>query len=305
MKLRIARIAAAVAALLFTIQLSAQNPANPIQVALKRWYPANVYAAISLTCSGIGGMAFDGAHMWVSCQNSYNIQEFNSSDGALVRTVSLGSPNAPDDLVYDGVNIWVAEPNSDRVVKVAASTGAILGTYSLGTGVSYMAFDGQYVWVGGINSIIKVLPSTGAYTAYPLTSCTPYGMAFDGSHIWVSCYVGNNTGTTVLELNSTGGVVATVTVGSNPEGLAFDGTNIWVADEASNAVSRINIGTLAVSSFTVGCGPVRVVFDTTYIWVADACTAAVNKLQASSGTIVGTFFPPSSVAVLAFDGGNI
>jgi hypothetical protein len=51
------------ATLLSTLQLSAQNSANPIQVALLRWYQVNTAVQLD-TCTGPNGTAFDGANIW-------------------------------------------------------------------------------------------------------------------------------------------------------------------------------------------------------------------------------------------------
>jgi len=137
-------IAAAAAALLFTLQLSAQTAPNPMQVALKRWYQANLAAQVLTTCGGFAySLAFDGAHMWMACFSDNEILELNASDGALVRTVT--GLTGPWDVLFDGANIWVTGNN--ELFKIRASTGALLGTFSVeGMG---MTFDGQYVWVAG------------------------------------------------------------------------------------------------------------------------------------------------------------
>lgn len=67
MKQVLSRIVAIVVVSLFTLQPSAQNPNNPIQIALLRWYQANTASALALenTCISPQGVAFDGANIWV------------------------------------------------------------------------------------------------------------------------------------------------------------------------------------------------------------------------------------------------
>jgi hypothetical protein len=302
----ICRIAAIAAALLFSVQLSAQNPNNPIEVGLLRWYQANETAQIA-TCSFPGGLAFDGAHMWVACESLKELQEFNTSDGTLVRTVT-GLVEEPAHLLYDGANVWVSGGGTS-IIKVKASTGAVLGTFTVPGQGGGMAFDGQYVWVANntnYNGVSKLLATTGAVTTYTLSGCnTANDLAFDGTNIWVSCLNTSN----VLELSSTGSVLNTFTLGGigvHPEGITFDGTNIWVAvgSGAAGSLDRINVTTLAETSFSVGSYPFNLTFDSVYIWVTDSGVSTVSKFLASTGALVGTY-AVSSPGSIAFDGGNI
>ena len=66
-----------------------QNSNNAVEVALLRWYPANLVTQFA-TCGGTNGygLTFDGSHMWVACSGQNQLQEFDSSDGTLLRTVA-------------------------------------------------------------------------------------------------------------------------------------------------------------------------------------------------------------------------
>jgi sugar lactone lactonase YvrE len=123
------RITAIAAALFFTAQVWAQNPSNPIQVALLRWYQANQTAQFSGdgSCTGPNGLAFDGAHVWVACSTANEIQELNASDGTLLKTIKSNTQLVtPEALLFDGANIWVSNGSTSAgaVTKVNASTGA-------------------------------------------------------------------------------------------------------------------------------------------------------------------------------------
>jgi hypothetical protein len=325
--------------LLLASYASAQNASNPKQVALQRWYPMNSVAQIS-PCTGsypywvAANPVFDGAHMWVPClYDNYGdpdvqaaeIQEFNASDGALLRTIPITIPTGTmelSNLLFDGENIWMAVSvfqATSPLIKIQASTGTIVNTFTLpdyaGPG---LAFDGTNVWVtiqSNPDSVSKVLASTGAVTTYQLFNCVaPTGMAFDGSHIWISCW----SGYTVQELNSSGGEITAVAVGDFPSGLAFDGTNIWVANSGVYSVSRINVTTLAMTPFLWGgCFASQLVYDSHYIWVSGSSTqgddcgtgstgnsvSVTSKLDVSTGAIVASY--PNIGGVLGFDGGNL
>jgi YVTN family beta-propeller protein len=311
MKLTSVRIALIAVVSLFTFQLLAQNASNPIQVALLRWYPANMAAQLS-TCSIPNGLAFDGSHIWVACESADEIEEFNSSDGALVRIVTgVTSPYA---LAYDGANIWAANYSSNSVTEVNASTGAISGPFSVGSEPSGIAFDGTNIWVTnqGSNSISKIVAATGAVTPpYPLTGCpTPWGIAFDGANLWVACHNAN----VVAKINpSTGSVSTTVPVGQEPISVTFDGETgqtsgpfIWTANSSSGNVSKISTTTLGVAPFAAGPQPYGMAFDGLYIWVTSPSAGTVTKLLQSTGATVGTYSTGGSGPVfVGFDGGNV
>jgi YVTN family beta-propeller protein len=296
--------------LFFGLQLAAQNAANPVQVALKRWYQTNQVTQFT-SCNSpntySSSLAFDGVHVWVGCTGyvPMSIEEYDASDGTLLKTITTSDINGSA-LVYDGENIWSDGFNND-IIKVNASTGTIVASYPVGTQPYGLVFDGQYIWVANYagTSVSRVSATTGAVTTYSLPTCAhPQGLAFDGSSVWVSCSFNSKT---VLELNSTGGIIATITVGNEPAGLAFDGTNIWVANSYDNTVSRINVATKAVLTVAANVTPWAVTFDTKYIWVTSAALSncTVTKLQPSTASLVGTFPAPCRGEGIVFDGGNI
>jgi hypothetical protein len=145
MKLASVRVATVAAVSVCTSHLWGQSANNPIQVALLRWYQANIVTQFS-TCTGVNGLAFDGDHVWVACAVDNELEEFNAGDGALVRTVT-GVSN-PYSLVYDGANIWAT--GSGTITEVNASTGSIVGTpITVGSQPTGLAFDGSE-YLGGI-----------------------------------------------------------------------------------------------------------------------------------------------------------
>src|ERR1700722_15181847 len=151
MKLLFVRIAVIAACLLVTLQVSAQNPNNPIQLALLRWYQANTAAQLT-TCATPGGMAFGGANIWVANGDDGTVTKLLASTGAVVNTYSVGGPSAAaGEGAFDGKFIWVSNQTPSTVTKLLASTGAIVGVFQLGPSTNTpfgVAFDGANIWVG-------------------------------------------------------------------------------------------------------------------------------------------------------------
>jgi hypothetical protein len=86
MKLRVVTVAAT---LLSVSQLWAQNPSNPIQIALQRWYQVNTATLVQMqsSCTAPGSMVFDATQVWVAC--SGDLEEYNAVDTAFIRKVTL------------------------------------------------------------------------------------------------------------------------------------------------------------------------------------------------------------------------
>src|SRR5664279_3726464 len=99
----IAFIAAALVFLTLPLSVSAQQSINYDDVALLRWYPANLTARIPAGQNPIAA-AFDGSHIWVANYTSGSVTELEASDGAIVGTFSAGAN--PIGLAFDGANLW-------------------------------------------------------------------------------------------------------------------------------------------------------------------------------------------------------
>ena len=67
MRPRFARAVLATVVVLFGLHLQAQNPNNPLEVALLRWYPGNLSALFTANLGSYpSALAFDGASMWIT-----------------------------------------------------------------------------------------------------------------------------------------------------------------------------------------------------------------------------------------------
>ena len=98
---------------------------------------------------GTWGIAFDGANIWVTNQNSNSVTKLRANDGAVLGQFGVGGN--PVGVAFDGANIWVANGGSSNVTKLRASDGALQGTFPVVGGGSGgpqgIAFDGANIWV--------------------------------------------------------------------------------------------------------------------------------------------------------------
>jgi hypothetical protein len=205
-----------------------------------------------------GGLASDGANIWVASFNSDSVSEFRASDGSLVNSYSGGSYNfsGPSALTFDGSHVWVASTNNDSVTELNASDGSFVRNL---TGGSYRFSRPDSI----IFAKVGELPGVG--------------------HIWVANY-GNDS---LTELNGSGALIRNLSGASlgfsGPNGLAYDGTDVWVANHLGDSVTEVNAdsgqwvrtddgGVFGLSE------PAQVVIAGSREWVTNFGTGSITEL---------------------------
>jgi hypothetical protein len=209
----------------------------------------------------------------------------------------------PRGVVFDGANIWVSNQSSNDVTKIRVSDGAILGTFPVSTAPAGLAFDGANIWVAHSsgNALIKLRASDGANLG-TIATISGFDVVFDGTHVWVPSFNGGQIGKYRV---SDGVNLGFFVVGSFPRGVAFDGTNIWVAGGGMVRRIRASDGAAVGGLISVGTNPVALAFDGSNIWVVNSGSNNVSKINAISGTVVGTFAAGTAPNGIAFDGTNM
>jgi YVTN family beta-propeller protein len=282
---------------------------TPMQIALFRWFDANIGFSAITVGNLPSALAFDGTNVWVANNGSNTFTRYLATTGAAVGSaVTVGSQ--PIALAFDGTNVWVANYGSNYIARYSAASGAIVGsTITVGTLPRALAYDGANIWVAnnGSNTIARYSVSTGIIVASTITvGNQPSALAFDGHNMWVA----NRGSDTIARYSvSTGDMVGTeIAVGIQPVALAFDGVNMWVANYVSNTVMKFNAatGTKVGSDIPVGSNPSALAFDGNNVWVANYGSNTVMKFNAATETKVGRDIPVgSNPSALAFDGVNM
>jgi hypothetical protein len=293
--------------------------ANPLQVAILRWYQFNNNTGNAFIQTGFNTsfVVFDGANIWASNAGNNNVVKLRVSDGTILGTFSVGQN--PFGMVFDGANVWAANVGDNTVTKLRASDGANLGTFGVGPQPIGLTFDGANIWVanGGANYVTELRASDGSNLGNfavgngSISSNVPNPIAFDGANIWVAKLSDGD----VIELRASDGAnLGTFAVGGSPNGVTFDGANIWVGYYHSAQVTKLrasdgaNLGTFPLSS-----SPSDITFDGVNIWVTCLDSDAITVLRASDGAalkIINAGRPPGSPGYagpsgLAFDGANM
>ena len=135
-------------------------PANPLKVALLKWYAANTTTSFKVGKEPYG-VAFDGQNIWTANSGDGTLTKLRASDGERLGEFVCGAGYG---VAFDGANIWATRIDN-KVVKVRASDGKVLGIYDAGTSPFWLAFDGANIWVAnfgvGTGSVTELRASDG------------------------------------------------------------------------------------------------------------------------------------------------
>src|ERR1700681_4080470 len=93
-------------------------PANPLKVALLKWYPANKTTSFKVGKQPLG-VAFDGANIWVANNDDATVSKLQASDGKTLGTFPVDK--VPFFLAFDGEAMWVTNSQGLSVTKLRAS----------------------------------------------------------------------------------------------------------------------------------------------------------------------------------------
>ena len=282
---------------------------NPLQIALKAWYPANQAVAFKGTpynFNSPGGLAFDGSNMWVANGGSNTVEKIRASDGQLLGTYAAGS--GAGGLAFDGVRMWVANHTSNTVTVLNASNGATSFTVTVGQGPNAMAWDGWAMWVTSRAGTVSRIDNWGGTACtYPGSGGIVYGVAWDGGIAWIADYTNDQLIPLDYLCHVVQGRTVQLPAGSKPVGVVYDGTNLWTVNSGTNKVSKIVASSGAHSEISVGASPWDVGFDGANIWVTNYNGSTVSKILAATGVVSGTGYPCYGIVGphplgIAFDG---
>jgi hypothetical protein len=284
--------------------------ANPLKVALLKWYPANLTTSFKVGDNPYA-IAFDGANMWVTNNGDSTVSKLRASDGANLGTFNVGG--APMGVAFDGANIWVVNSFPNTVTKLRASDGTNLGEFAVGQVPYFAAFDGEAIWVTNTQgaSVTKLRASDGRVLGTFTDTGGPIDIICAGTYMWVTNFDGTlerfkldgkpagtfkvtrgglltlafdganirvpNNGGTVTKLRASDGkVLAAYNVGADGSGIAFDGVNLWFTAGAYIGVMRPSDGKVLLAR---RLGAVQgIAFDGANVWVAVWEFDLVHKL---------------------------
>lgn len=294
-----------------TATTGASSTCNPTGGSVQG-HPLSLSTAVSTLAGTVGGagsadgtgtaatfstpsrIATDGTNLYVADTNNNSVRQINIAT-RVVTTLATGF-NKPKGITLVGTNLYVADTQNNAIKVVALPGGAVTqlvagGLLSLPEGITTNGTN-LYIANAGNSNILSVTvggAGLGVFaTGAPLSS--PQGIIFDGTDLYVT-----DSGS-ILKV-TLGGVVTTfVAAGfSSPQGITSDGINLYVAAAGTHTVSKVVIGTAAVSavaglSATPGSAdgtgtaarfntPGGITTDGMYLYVVDTGNQTIREIQ--------------------------
>jgi YVTN family beta-propeller protein len=103
---------------------------------------------------------------------SYTVSEIDASDGAVVRTIPVGSN--PYGVSSDGTHVWVANFHADTVTELNTPHGSVVQTIGVGSYPSGVSSDGTNAWVTNESgNTVSEIAINFAIAPLSLPSATP------------------------------------------------------------------------------------------------------------------------------------
>ncbi|MDD5530516.1 MAG: T9SS type A sorting domain-containing protein [bacterium] len=234
-------------------------------------------------------------------------------------------------ITFDGNNLWIVRFNPSNMIYHLTCTGTVIDSFaSPHSSPRGIAWDGQYLWLGGAGSglLYKMNTSCVVIDSVSTGSLISWGMdmVWVAKHTTGHLWVNDNTDNDINQLDVSGDTAILVQQILHPkaylEGVCHDGTNLWVSDFQIPRLWQIDDG-IVESSATAG-DTIRTIpapEDTMIMgiaWVRDTIyvlhqatdsdsNAILYKVDSTDGTVYSQFTLPFTGYVLGitFDGSDL
>ena len=179
------------------------------------------------TPTPVRGLAWDGSFLWAS--GNGDLQQFDVSTGALLKTVATTGGETYDDLTFDGEYFWGPVSGNVGIGQITREgqrinfIGSIFSASPIG-----IAHDGHFLWAlyvnagSGFYDISQFDPQwLGISRTFSTGLATVAGLIFDGEYLVTRGVV--VVSQTFYYFTREGQLVKTATEGSATGGTAFNG----------------------------------------------------------------------------------
>ena len=187
------------------------------------------------------------------------------------------------------------------LVALDWQSGRVLVRRGFDGPVDHVVPSGRYLWALEVQpgTLLRLDPVTLAPTAPPLhlSPDRALDLTVGGGYIWATAADAGE----VLRIDPATRAVMHVHVGGFPIGIAVAGESVWYADQESNEVARLNIGTLrpSGSAIHVDGKPTWLAVAGGTLFVASTDNGIVSRIDLRSGMTIGL---PIRIAEPAEDG---
>jgi len=184
----------------------------------------------------------------------------------------LELPSAPQSMAFDGSRLWMA----DRVYGLTrVDIGAEVAERVPLPGFEFasdLLFDGEYLWITGIEQVGRFDPAAGTLTTFGPTrgASGPNTPVRLGADVW-TINRGSNSLSRIDRLTGATRVYPLPDPVAGASGLATDGRFLWFPSFPANAFVRFDPATRAIAVFALSPdlqGPLFTAFDGERVWTA-------------------------------------
>lgn len=121
-----------------------------LMAAMCGWQTAGSVVGTYAVGSNPEGIAFDGAHIWVTNRGDGTVTELADSGGRVVANypTGAGAGGQPIGIAYDGKYMWIANSAAGTVAVLSDASGALIGKVPGFYIPSSVPFDSSNIWVG-------------------------------------------------------------------------------------------------------------------------------------------------------------
>lgn len=187
----------------------------------------------------------------VISDSSATLYKINPDDGTVYSQFKLPFVGYALDVVFDGNNLWIVTFYPYEIIYQITCSGTLIDSFAspiLST--RGIAWDGQYLWIGGAdNTALYKIDTFGAivdsvYTGTLLSWAM--GMTWVPEHTTGHLWVGDYTGNDINQFDVSGDTAILIKSFAHPatylEDICHDGQNLWVSDFITPNLWQIDDG---------------------------------------------------------------
>lgn len=235
-------------------------------------------------------VAVGAGSVWVANADDGTLSKIDPHERKVVARIGLGVP-ASDVAVGEG-SVWVAGGSEGTLLRIDPRTDTVVKKFDL-AGSNPLAPDAAYsvavgggaVWVGSAYwRVVRIDPETETVTGSVPVGHIPVALAAAGGDVWATLLDGRTVRIDARADASTG----TVSGPFRPMDIGVGSGSVWVADEPGT-VWQIDAATVSVThAVTVPPGLLGLSVSGRDVWATSSRAAAVTRIDARSGTVLGT-----------------
>lgn len=241
----------------------------------------------------------DGS-IWVTNYGDGTLSRIDPATNAVDEPIQIGS--SPCGLTAFDHALWVGVLGTNEVVRFDPASGSVTKRVDVGGDPWDVqnGFGSIWVAVQGQDKVTRIDPATGDVLASVDGGSVVVGLAVTSSEVWVA----NSLSGTITRIDpATNTVAGEITLTADPSWFAV-GPQTVVVTLSSNAKAVVidQARGEIITTTPVGTTPRDPGFVGGNFWVPSEASGEVSVLDASDGSVLGTFTSPSTNGIFVAEG---